>query len=148
MNELNAILDFELNRMAALKLDLQGVEDLLEERPFDPENIVATMEQRESQIDELKNILPTLNALDSEQIVKRCRSIENDKLFKAFITAIDQHNRDLDEFKQLSKNEIKDKKDLKTKADELTRIALKQSQLETVKRQLVGPIRKFRTDLK
>ena len=44
MNELNAILEFELNRMAALKLDLQGVEDLLEERPFDPENIVATME--------------------------------------------------------------------------------------------------------
>ena len=92
--------------------------------------------------------MPTLNALDAEKIVKRCRSIENDKLFKAFITAIDQHNRDLDEFKQLSKHEIKDKKDLKTKADELTRIALKQSQLETVKRQLVGPIRKFRTDLK
>ena len=44
MNELNTALDRELTKMAALKADLVDVEELLEERPFDPENMVATME--------------------------------------------------------------------------------------------------------
>ena len=84
------------------------------------------MEQRETQVDELKTILPTLRAFDTQKIGSRCRNLDHDKLFKAFLTAFDRHNRDLSEFKKLSKNRIQDKKDLKTKADELTRIALKQ----------------------
>ena len=52
--------------------------------------------------------------------------MSNDQLFKALIDAFEQHNTDLNDFKQLSAEEIKGKKDLKKKSEELTRIALKQ----------------------
>ena len=43
MNELNITLERDLTAMAALKSDLDGVEDLLEEKPVDPNNILATL---------------------------------------------------------------------------------------------------------
>jgi len=42
----------------------------------------------------------------------------------------------LGSFKELSAQEIKGKQDLKKKADELTRIALKQVQLDSIQRQI------------
>ena len=53
MNELNRALEREMNSMAALKGDLVGVENLLEERPVDTNNLIETMEQREFQINQL-----------------------------------------------------------------------------------------------
>ena len=47
--------------------------------------------------------------------------------------AFEQHNRDLGDFKELSAEQIAGKSDLKRKADELTRLALKQCQLDAVK---------------
>ena len=62
---------------------------------------------------------------DTKKIASRSKSVSNDQLFKAFVTEFEQHNTDLGEFKELSAQEVKDKRDLKKKADELTRIALK-----------------------
>ena len=132
MNELNTALEHDFSKMAALKADLIDVEELLEERPVDNKNMAATMEQRQTQIEELQTILPKLKAFDTKRVGQRCRSFDNDRLFKAFITAFDQHNSDLKDFKKLSTHDIKGKKDLKRKADELTRIALKQCQLDAV----------------
>ncbi len=42
------------------------------------------------------------------------------------MTAFDTHNSELSEFKELSTQEITSKQDLKKKADELSRLALKQ----------------------
>ena len=44
MNELNTALERDLTRMAVLKNELTGVEDLLEERPVDPSNILSSLE--------------------------------------------------------------------------------------------------------
>ena len=65
MNELNQALERNLNKLAALKSDLQGVEDLLEEKPIDAANIVATMEQRDTQVEELKSLLPNLKTFET-----------------------------------------------------------------------------------
>lgn len=53
MNELNNALQRNLTQMASLKRDLVGVEELLEERPVDTNNIIGTIERREQQMDEL-----------------------------------------------------------------------------------------------
>lgn len=125
MNELNIALDRDLTAMAALKSDLEGVEDLLEERPVDPNNILATLSQRESQIEELQTMLPKLKMFDTHRLTMRMQSLNNDQLFKAFVTAFEVQNTDLTEFRKLSTQEIKGKKELKKKADVLARIALK-----------------------
>lgn len=53
MNELNNQLDSDLNLLSQLKGDLEGVENLIEEHPVDPSNIIASMEQREHQMEKL-----------------------------------------------------------------------------------------------
>ena len=115
----------DLTALAQLKNDLVGVEELLEEKPVDTSDILRTMEQRERQMDELQQILPNLAMYDTNKIAQRARSLNNDQLFKAFVDVFDQHNTDLSEFKSLSMQKIDGKRDLKKKADELTRIALK-----------------------
>ena len=65
MNELNNALQRDLTQMAQLKKDLDGVEELLEERPVDTNNIIGTMERREQQMDELQQILPKLSMYDT-----------------------------------------------------------------------------------
>ena len=62
---------------------------------------------------------------DTHKIAQRSRSLCNDQLYKAFIDAFEQHNKDLTDFKELSAQEITGKRDLKKKAEELSRIALK-----------------------
>ena len=69
---------------------------------------------------------------DTHRIAQRSRSLCNDQLFKAFIDSFEQHNKDLEQFKELSAQEIEGKRDLKKKADELSRIALKQRQLDSI----------------
>lgn len=64
---------------------------------------------------------------DTHKITQRSKSLCNDQLFKAFMTAFDSHNSELTGFKELSAQEITGKKDLKKKADELSRLALKQN---------------------
>lgn len=64
--------------MAALRTDLEGVEELLDEKPMDPENIIGSMEQRERQVEELQNILPKLGMYDTDRIAARSRSLSND----------------------------------------------------------------------
>ena len=71
---------------------------------------------------------------DTHKISQRCSSLINDQLFKAILIAFESHNKDLGNFKELSTHVTDDKADLKRKADELTRIALKQCQLEAIKR--------------
>ena len=44
MNALDSALDHELDRMAHLKRDLVGVEELLEERPVNHQNIAGSVE--------------------------------------------------------------------------------------------------------
>ena len=56
--------------------------------------------------------------------------------FKAFMKEFEMQNTDLANFKVLSFQSIKGKQDLKKKADELRRIALKQVLLDTVLRHL------------
>ena len=73
---------------------------------------------------------------DTHRITQRSSSLCNDQLFKAFVSALDQHNEDLEKFKHLSAQQIKGKGDLKKKADELSRIALKQFQLNSVQKQI------------
>ena len=65
MEKLNAALDSELTAIASLKGDLTNVEVLLEDKPVDPENILATVEQREKQIEELQGLLPNLGLFDT-----------------------------------------------------------------------------------
>ena len=122
--------------MAELKGDLVGVENLLDDKPVDTNNLIETMEQRERQMDELQTILPKLAMFDTKRIASRSKSLSNDQLFKAFVTEFEQHNTDLNEFKEISTHEVKGKRDLKLKADELTRIALKQNQLDAIKVQI------------
>ena len=126
MNRLEKLLERDLSSIAALKNDMSNVEDLLEDEPVDPNNLLAAAERRERQMDELQTILPALTMFDTHRIAQRSRSLSNDQLFKALIDAFEQHNTDLNDFKQLSAEEIKGKKDLKKKSEELTRIALKQ----------------------
>ena len=64
---------------------------------------------------------------DTHRISQRCSSLSNDQLFKVLIIAFEQHNFDLENFKELSTHVTDDKVELKKKADELTRIALKQT---------------------
>ena len=87
-------------------------------------------------MEELQSILPKLAMYDTHRIAQRSRSLSNDQLFKAFVTAFESHNAELDEFKELSAQEISGKRDLKKKADELSRLALKQNQLDTIQRQI------------
>ena len=47
MNQLTARLEQDYGRLGRLQRDLDGIEDLLEERPVDPKNIIESMEQRE-----------------------------------------------------------------------------------------------------
>ena len=77
-------------------------------------------------MEELQNILPRLAMFDTHRISQRCSSLINDQLFKAILVAFESHNHDLSNFKELSSTQATDDKaDLKRKADELARIALK-----------------------
>lgn len=51
MNKLNDSLDVDFNQLARLKADLSNVEELLEERPVDTNNIIESMDQREQQME-------------------------------------------------------------------------------------------------
>ena len=77
-------------------------------------------------MEELQKVLPKLGMFDSKRIAKRAQSLNNDKLFKALIESFDQQNKDLGKFKELSTKGNTTDKDRKAKADELTRLALKQ----------------------
>lgn len=76
-------------------------------------------------MEELQSILPKLVMYDGHRVTLRSQSVCNDQLFKAFISAFEQHNQDLAGFRELSAHEVTSKTDLKKKADELSRIALK-----------------------
>ena len=71
---------------------------------------------------------------DTHRVTLRSQSLCNDQLFKAFVNAFEQHNQDLTNFRELSAQQIKGKQDLKKKADELSRIALKQYQLDSIQK--------------
>ena len=47
MNNLNLALERDLSSIAALKKDLENVEELLEDKPVDTDEILTAMEQRE-----------------------------------------------------------------------------------------------------
>ena len=47
MNNLNLALEQDLSSIAALKKDLENVEELLEDKPVDTDEILTAMEQRE-----------------------------------------------------------------------------------------------------
>ena len=53
MNRLEKLLERDLSSIAALKNDMSNVEDLLEDEPVDPNNLLAAAERRERQMDEL-----------------------------------------------------------------------------------------------
>ena len=53
MNGLDQALEGSFNQMAALKTDLENVEELLDDKPLDQENIIGSIEQRERQVEEL-----------------------------------------------------------------------------------------------
>ena len=78
MNQLNNALARDQNNLVVLKSDLIGVEDLMRERPVDPKNIIASMENRERQMEELQDILPKLSMFDTQRISQRCSSLSND----------------------------------------------------------------------
>ncbi len=99
MNNFNLALERDLSSIAALKKDLVNVEELLEDKTVGTDNIISTVEQRERQMDELQAILPNLAMFDTNRIEKRCKNLSNDQLFKAFLTAFEQHNTDLADFK-------------------------------------------------
>ena len=44
MNELNAALERDLDKLAIIKTELSGIEDLLEEKPVDSSNILSSLE--------------------------------------------------------------------------------------------------------
>lgn len=83
-------------------------------------------------MEQLQEILPKLAMYDTHRVTQRSSSLCNDQLFKAFVGAFEGHNKDLTNFRELSAQEITSKSDLKKKADELSRIALKQLQLDSV----------------
>ena len=136
MNELNAALERDLDKLAIIKTELSGIEDLLEEKPVDPSNILSSLEQRETQILDLQQMLPKLKMYDSRQLKNRSQSVSNDQLFQAFCSAMDVHNAELTEFKKLSAQQVTGRRDLNKKAEELKRISLKQYQLDAVVRQI------------
>ena len=47
MNNLNLALERDLSSIAALKKDLENLEELLEDKPVDTDEILTAMEQRE-----------------------------------------------------------------------------------------------------
>ena len=101
-DDLEKVLEHGMTKLVMLKTDLHDVEDFLEEKPLSSNNMLAAIEQRETQFDKLQAILPKLQAYESNKITQRCRSINNDRLFKAFITAFEQHNAELHDFKSKS----------------------------------------------
>lgn len=74
---------------------------------------------------------------DTHRISQRCKSLSNDQLFKALISCFEEHNKDLNKFKKQSSEEITGKRDLTKKANELTRVALKQHQLNSIQKQIL-----------
>ena len=53
MNELNATLEREMIKMVMMKTDLHNVEELLEEKPINTDNMLIVIEQRESHWNQL-----------------------------------------------------------------------------------------------
>lgn len=95
MEKLNLSLEQEHCKLSQLKLDLGNIEDLLEEPPCNTDNIIASIEKRETQMEQLQAILPKLWIIDTQQLRDRAISLINDKLYIAFEEACDSQNNDL-----------------------------------------------------
>ena len=63
---------------------------------------------------------------------KRSQSLSNNHLFKAFVKAFEAHNKYLLSSQVRNIQPIKDKEEVKLKAQQLRRVALKQVLLDTV----------------
>ena len=139
MNDLENTLSNNLDELGRIKRDLSGLEELLEDRPIDQENILDSMHHREQQMEEVQRILPKLGMFDTKRIAKKSTSLANDQLYKALVDAFDSHNKDLQEFKKTSaKLAANSSSDKKRQADELTRLGLKQFQLEKTQKHLAS----------
>ena len=82
------------------------------------------------------SLQPKLSSFNTKRIQKKAGLLSNDQLFRSLLQAMEVHNDELIDYKEMTRGNATSEEEEKSRTDDMIRVALKQKLLECVVEQL------------